>query len=66
MITEYCCYGDLLNFLRGKRASFLDPKAGGQYYNVPPGEEGGSGYEPMHPSEKGRSSQSGQTSLMCL
>lgn len=34
MITEYCCYGDLLNFLRRKRESFLNSKAGDNYYNV--------------------------------
>ncbi|NWI97534.1 KIT factor, partial [Pitta sordida] len=26
VITEYCCYGDLLNFLRRKRDSFICPK----------------------------------------
>uniref|UniRef100_A0AAY5L8S0 receptor protein-tyrosine kinase n=1 Tax=Esox lucius TaxID=8010 RepID=A0AAY5L8S0_ESOLU len=26
VITEYCCYGDLLNFLRRKRESFFNPK----------------------------------------
>ncbi|KAJ7326705.1 hypothetical protein JRQ81_016464 [Phrynocephalus forsythii] len=26
VITEYCCYGDLLNFLRRKRDSFVCPK----------------------------------------
>ncbi|XP_015261603.1 PREDICTED: mast/stem cell growth factor receptor Kit [Gekko japonicus] len=26
VITEYCCYGDLLNFLRRKRDSFIFPK----------------------------------------
>uniref|UniRef100_A0A8D0LBG2 Mast/stem cell growth factor receptor n=1 Tax=Sphenodon punctatus TaxID=8508 RepID=A0A8D0LBG2_SPHPU len=26
VITEYCCYGDLLNFLRRKRNSFIWPK----------------------------------------
>lgn len=34
MITEYCCYGDLLNFLRRKRESFLLANAGEHYYNV--------------------------------
>lgn len=32
VITEYCCYGDLLNFLRRKRESFLNPKAGDSDY----------------------------------
>lgn len=26
VITEYCCYGDLLNFLRRKRDSFICSK----------------------------------------
>lgn len=26
VITEYCCYGDLLNFLRRKRDSFIFSK----------------------------------------
>lgn len=34
VITEYCCYGDLLNFLRRKRESFLNSKPGDNYYNV--------------------------------
>lgn len=35
VITEYCCYGDLLNFLRRKRESFLNSRAGdGYYHNV--------------------------------
>ncbi|XP_029706084.1 KIT proto-oncogene, receptor tyrosine kinase b isoform X2 [Takifugu rubripes] len=63
VITEYCCYGDLLNFLRGRRASFLNPKAGDDYYNIseqmkPAREERPSGYVPMRPSEKERSSPS--------
>uniref|UniRef100_A0AAX7VMJ8 receptor protein-tyrosine kinase n=1 Tax=Astatotilapia calliptera TaxID=8154 RepID=A0AAX7VMJ8_ASTCA len=45
VITEYCCYGDLLNFLRRKRESFLNSRAG-------------DGYMPMRPSEKERSSES--------
>lgn len=32
VITEYCCYGDLLNFLRRKRESFLNSQAGEGYY----------------------------------
>uniref|UniRef100_A0A8C9YZG6 receptor protein-tyrosine kinase n=1 Tax=Sander lucioperca TaxID=283035 RepID=A0A8C9YZG6_SANLU len=28
VITEYCCYGDLLNFLRRKRESFLNSQVG--------------------------------------
>uniref|UniRef100_A0A667WZV9 receptor protein-tyrosine kinase n=1 Tax=Myripristis murdjan TaxID=586833 RepID=A0A667WZV9_9TELE len=32
VITEYCCYGDLLNFLRRKRNSFLNSQIGDSYY----------------------------------
>uniref|UniRef100_A0A3Q2STA9 receptor protein-tyrosine kinase n=1 Tax=Fundulus heteroclitus TaxID=8078 RepID=A0A3Q2STA9_FUNHE len=65
VITEYCCYGDLLNFLRRKRESFLNSQVGDGYYrNVLKQSEParylstGTGYMPMHPSEKERSSQS--------
>ncbi|XP_021165610.2 KIT proto-oncogene, receptor tyrosine kinase b isoform X2 [Fundulus heteroclitus] len=69
VITEYCCYGDLLNFLRRKRESFLNSQVGDGYYrNVlkqsepasrdATGTATGTGYMPMHPSEKERSSQS--------
>uniref|UniRef100_A0A3Q3WP12 receptor protein-tyrosine kinase n=1 Tax=Mola mola TaxID=94237 RepID=A0A3Q3WP12_MOLML len=61
VITEYCCYGDLLNFLRRKRESFLNAKAADGYYcNVlnRMKDEIGAGYMPMRPSEKERSSQS--------
>ncbi|TMS23124.1 Mast/stem cell growth factor receptor kita [Larimichthys crocea] len=65
VITEYCCYGDLLNFLRRKRVSFLNSQAGDGYYrNVSnqteptSREEIGTGYMPMRPSEKERTSQS--------
>ncbi|KAM3623906.1 uncharacterized protein V6R79_017019 [Siganus canaliculatus] len=64
VITEYCCYGDLLNFLRRKRESFLNSQSGDGYYcNIakqtePRREEPGTGYMPMRPSEKERSSQS--------
>lgn len=71
VITEYCCYGDLLNFLRRKRESFLNSKAGDNYCNVssrtkPTREEMGSGYVPMRPSEKERSSQSEDTDELSL
>ncbi|KAI3353268.1 hypothetical protein L3Q82_019803, partial [Scortum barcoo] len=67
VITEYCCYGDLLNFLRRKRESFLNSRVGdGYYHNVlnqtePAREVTGTGYMPMRPSpsEKERPSQSG-------
>uniref|UniRef100_A0A669E9R5 receptor protein-tyrosine kinase n=1 Tax=Oreochromis niloticus TaxID=8128 RepID=A0A669E9R5_ORENI len=65
VITEYCCYGDLLNFLRRKRESFLNSRAGdGYYHNVSnptestSSEATGTGYMPMRPSEKERSSES--------
>ncbi|XP_026214791.1 LOW QUALITY PROTEIN: KIT proto-oncogene, receptor tyrosine kinase b [Anabas testudineus] len=65
VITEYCCYGDLLNFLRRKRESFLNSQVGDGYYrNVSnqtepaSSEVMGAGYMPMRPSEKEMSSQS--------
>lgn len=100
VITEYCCYGDLLNFLRRKREPFLNSQIGDGYYrNVFKQTEparwvfsflfffdwnmitmselntycmyvfvcvlcstdvAGTGYMPMRPSEKERSSQSGR------
>lgn len=32
VITEYCCYGDLLNFLRRKRESFINSQVDDGYY----------------------------------
>ncbi|XP_056266019.1 KIT proto-oncogene, receptor tyrosine kinase b isoform X2 [Pseudoliparis swirei] len=66
VITEYCCYGDLLNFLRRKREAFLNSQVGDGYYRnmsnqkepAASGEVTGTAYIPMHPSEKERSSQS--------
>ncbi|XP_041641343.1 KIT proto-oncogene, receptor tyrosine kinase b [Cheilinus undulatus] len=65
VITEYCCYGDLLNFLRRKRESFLNSQVGDGYYrNVsnqaePPSRDmTGTGYMTMRPSEKERCTQS--------
>ncbi|CAL1601523.1 unnamed protein product [Knipowitschia caucasica] len=56
VITEYCCYGDLLNFLRRKRESFLNEQISDGYYrnnqSEPLREITGSGYIPMRPSEK--------------
>ncbi|XP_036972148.1 KIT proto-oncogene, receptor tyrosine kinase b isoform X2 [Acanthopagrus latus] len=72
VITEYCCYGDLLNFLRRKRESFLNSQVGDGYYrNVsnrtePVRDEPGTGYMPMRPSEKERSSQSEDIDEMSL
>ncbi|KAG5275724.1 hypothetical protein AALO_G00123850 [Alosa alosa] len=59
VITEYCCFGDLLNFLRRKRDSFFWSKEGedSHYKNVPVQNEGSSepsnGYMMMRPSVMG-------------
>lgn len=61
VITEYCCFGDLLNFLRRKRDSFFLFKDGedSSYRNVPAlaptSSEGNStnGYMQMRPSVTG-------------
>ncbi|XP_062411741.1 mast/stem cell growth factor receptor kita [Sardina pilchardus] len=59
VITEYCCFGDLLNFLRRKRGSFFWSKEGedSHYKNVPVQNEGSSepsnGYMMMRPSVRG-------------
>uniref|UniRef100_A0A8C6P2D1 receptor protein-tyrosine kinase n=1 Tax=Nothobranchius furzeri TaxID=105023 RepID=A0A8C6P2D1_NOTFU len=73
VITEYCCYGDLLNFLRRKRQSFLNSQVGDGYYRnisnqTEPTSRGvtGPGYMPMHPSEKERSSQSDEIDELSL
>ncbi|XP_034439096.1 KIT proto-oncogene, receptor tyrosine kinase b isoform X1 [Hippoglossus hippoglossus] len=73
VITEYCCYGDLLNFLRRKRESFLNSQVGDGYYrNVLNRTEStsskvaGTGYMPMRPSEKERSSQSDDVEELSL
>nr|XP_040041970.1 KIT proto-oncogene, receptor tyrosine kinase b [Gasterosteus aculeatus aculeatus] len=66
VITEYCCYGDLLNFLRRNREAFKNSQVGDGYYrNVSnPTEHTASGevtateYVPMRPSEKEGSFQS--------
>ncbi|XP_068606741.1 KIT proto-oncogene, receptor tyrosine kinase b [Brachionichthys hirsutus] len=64
VITEYCCYGDLLNFLHRKRQSFLNSKTqGGGDCNASnqtetAREESGITYMPMRPPEKERPSQS--------
>uniref|UniRef100_A0A7N8WJ57 Mast/stem cell growth factor receptor n=1 Tax=Mastacembelus armatus TaxID=205130 RepID=A0A7N8WJ57_9TELE len=69
VITEYCCYGDLLNFLRRKRESFLNSQVGDGYYrNVlnqtePTREVTGTGYMPMRPPEKERPPHSGRKLL---
>ncbi|KAJ8397523.1 hypothetical protein AAFF_G00437990 [Aldrovandia affinis] len=60
VITEYCCFGDLLNFVRRKRDVFLCSKLGeDRYYrNILLQTEGGSdeywnGYMTMKPSASG-------------
>uniref|UniRef100_A0AAQ4QUT1 receptor protein-tyrosine kinase n=1 Tax=Gasterosteus aculeatus aculeatus TaxID=481459 RepID=A0AAQ4QUT1_GASAC len=60
VITEYCCFGDLLNFLRRKRESFVCFKPDGDCYyrNVAPrsraaGDSLG-GYMTMRPSAAGQ------------
>uniref|UniRef100_A0A665T790 Mast/stem cell growth factor receptor Kit n=1 Tax=Echeneis naucrates TaxID=173247 RepID=A0A665T790_ECHNA len=63
VITEYCCYGDLLNFLRRKRNAFLNSQVGDGYYrNVlnQTDQANGTGYMPMRPSEKERPSHTGR------
>uniref|UniRef100_A0A6Q2XGM3 receptor protein-tyrosine kinase n=1 Tax=Esox lucius TaxID=8010 RepID=A0A6Q2XGM3_ESOLU len=56
VITEYCCYGDLLNFLRRKRESFFSAQ-------VSDG-DGDVGYVPMRSFDKERlSSQSDKDCL---
>lgn len=47
VITEYCCYGDLLNFLRRKAEAMLGP-------SLSPGQdpEGDSGYKNIHLEKK--------------
>lgn len=47
VITEYCCYGDLLNFLRRKAEAMLGP-------SLSPGQdpEGDSSYKNIHLEKK--------------
>ncbi|KAG7279618.1 hypothetical protein CRUP_011711 [Coryphaenoides rupestris] len=65
VITEYCCYGDLLNFLRRKKELFLNTQTGDNYYRnvhkqaqLVSREVIGADYMPMRPSEKERASES--------
>lgn len=59
VITEYCCFGDLLNFLRRKRETFICYKLEEEYYyrNVLPQRETAgdslNGYMTMRPSAAG-------------
>lgn len=47
VITEYCCYGDLLNFLRRQAEAMLEP-------SLSPSQdpEVGTGYKNIHPEKK--------------
>ncbi|XP_037326310.2 mast/stem cell growth factor receptor kita isoform X2 [Pungitius pungitius] len=60
VITEYCCFGDLLNFLRRKRESFVcfKPDEDCYYRNVAPRSRAAgdslSGYMTMRPSAAGK------------
>ncbi|KAK1792587.1 hypothetical protein P4O66_012525 [Electrophorus voltai] len=69
VITEYCCYGDLLNFLRRKRDAFFSFKTGDGYYKnllsqTQPLREGtDNGYMPMRSYQK-RSKQTEWTDDM--
>uniref|UniRef100_A0A8C1PWJ5 receptor protein-tyrosine kinase n=1 Tax=Cyprinus carpio TaxID=7962 RepID=A0A8C1PWJ5_CYPCA len=68
MITEYCCYGDLLNFLRRKRDAFFSSKTGDGYYKnllsqtQTSRESTDNGYMPMRSYQK-RSNQTDDLSL---
>ncbi|XP_048053502.1 KIT proto-oncogene, receptor tyrosine kinase b isoform X1 [Megalobrama amblycephala] len=65
VITEFCCYGDMLNFLRRKRDAFFSSKTGDGYYKnllsqTQPSREGtDNGYMPMRSYQK-RSNQTGK------
>ncbi|XP_051993223.1 mast/stem cell growth factor receptor kita-like [Xyrauchen texanus] len=62
VITEYCCHGDLLNFLRRKRDAFFSSKTGDGYYKnllsqtQPSRDATDNGYMPMRSYQK-RSNQ---------
>uniref|UniRef100_A0A665U5W9 receptor protein-tyrosine kinase n=1 Tax=Echeneis naucrates TaxID=173247 RepID=A0A665U5W9_ECHNA len=59
VITEYCCFGDLLNFLRRKRESFISfkPEETCYYRNITPQRDtagdSSNGYMTMRPSAAG-------------
>ncbi|XP_056620833.1 mast/stem cell growth factor receptor kita isoform X1 [Triplophysa dalaica] len=68
VITEYCCFGDLLNFLRRRRESFYFCTLGEDTYyrNVmmqPKASESRNGYMTMKPSEMGILSSVNRRSL---
>ncbi|XP_051930028.1 mast/stem cell growth factor receptor kita isoform X2 [Hippocampus zosterae] len=66
VITEYCCFGDLLNFLRRKRECFFVSKTDEDcyYHNVVSQRvtAGLNGYMPMRPSAAGKSPSSSSSS----
>ena len=47
VITEYCCYGDLLNFLRRQAEAMLGPSL-----SVAQDPEAGAGYKNIHLEKK--------------
>uniref|UniRef100_A0A7N6AAP7 receptor protein-tyrosine kinase n=1 Tax=Anabas testudineus TaxID=64144 RepID=A0A7N6AAP7_ANATE len=53
VITEYCCFGDLLNFLRRKRESFISFKLEEDYCSFPLHSDSLNGYMTMRPSVAG-------------
>uniref|UniRef100_A0A8C9ZB83 receptor protein-tyrosine kinase n=1 Tax=Sander lucioperca TaxID=283035 RepID=A0A8C9ZB83_SANLU len=53
VITEYCCFGDLLNFLRRKRESFICYKLEEDYCSFPLHSGSLNGYMSMRPSAAG-------------
>ncbi|KAL2097442.1 hypothetical protein ACEWY4_006649 [Coilia grayii] len=58
VITEYCCYGDLLSFLRRKKEEFFSLKTGDGYYKnllsrpQPMRDGNGNGYMPMRSHQR--------------
>ncbi|XP_063075674.1 KIT proto-oncogene, receptor tyrosine kinase b [Engraulis encrasicolus] len=58
VITEYCCYGDLLSFLRRKKEEFFSLKTGDGYYKnllsrpQPMRDGNGNGYMPMRTHQR--------------
>ncbi|XP_061101687.1 mast/stem cell growth factor receptor kita-like isoform X1 [Conger conger] len=71
VITEYCCFGDLLNFLRQNREAFLSCELeNGFYKNIPThrepaGDSSRNGYMTMRPSNPFTSPQSIRNGAGC-